>query len=98
MPNVPLLVLECLALERKPGHIKAESSYTEEASLMILGWMLPGKHNHTGQWPELNLGKSNYFPTCPDSHRATEDEFALEAIAQSDSPPAALILPSDCLC
>lgn len=87
MPNVPLLVLECLALERKPGHIKAESSYTEEALLMILGWMLPGNHSHTGQWPELNLGKSNYFPTCPDSHRATEDEFALEAVAQSDSPP-----------
>lgn len=87
MPNVPLLVLECLAIERKSGNIKAESSYTEEASLMFLGWMLPGNHRHKGQWPELNLGKSNYFPNCPDSHRATEDEFALEAIAQSDSPP-----------
>lgn len=87
MPNVPLLFLECLAIERKREHIKAESSYTEEASLTILSWMLPGNHSHKGQWPELNLGKSNYFPTCPDSHRATEDELVLEAITQSSAPP-----------
>lgn len=46
MPNVPLLFLECLAIERKHEHIKAEPSYTEGASLMILGWMLLGNHSH----------------------------------------------------
>ena len=68
-------------------YIEAEAYYTAEASLRILDWVLQGSHGSKGLQPELNLGKRNCFPTCPNAHGATEDEPVLEALARSSSQP-----------